>query len=193
MPGHDQSRRCYTFLQRLHADEHRLWPLRIQYYCPLNHQQHSWESEVLRGVSINSATQCIESLSALPPLDYFHPQPALLLWALAARGQIKPASLPCRCWSARSYWGTSPCSLAQQGLSRWPHCHCSVESQRAWRAAWCQWADCPPRTWKSSNRNRQIAPLSFLPLTRSHNMQAIQKVLLEKYILTNTSNDNGSS
>lgn len=70
-------------------------------------------------------------------------------------GKVSPPSLPtpslpCRCWSAHSYWGTSPRSPARQGPSRWPRSQCSGESRRAWRAEWYQWADCPPRTHKSS-------------------------------------------
>lgn len=32
MPGPDQSKRCYAFLQTLHSDEYSLWTLWIHYY-----------------------------------------------------------------------------------------------------------------------------------------------------------------
>ena len=133
------------------------------------------------------------SCLCLYPRDYFHLRPALLLWAWAVGGQSKSTSLPCRCWSVRSYWGTSLHSPAQPGLSQWPHSRCSEGSRKAWRAEWCQWAGCPPGTWKSSDKNGWVSQFSFLPLTGSQNMQVTQKVPLEKHISTKPSNNNNSS
>lgn len=164
MPGHDQSRRCYTLLQRFHGEKYTLWWIQSYHLRIINSTTENIKfKEKLPSVQLHNLLSCL----CLYPLDYFHLQSALLLWAWAMRGQSKSISLPCRCWSACSYWGTSLRSPARLGPPQWPHSRCSEGSRRAWRAESCQWAGCPPGTWKSSDKNRQVSQFSFLPLTQN--------------------------
>lgn len=159
MPGLDLSRRCCTFLPTV-TSLWWIWTLAymdsvLSNYHLQGHWKHNWEYKGPEGgVPVNSSKQSIMSHMASPcraiPISIRHCCSETWLWenkSTFQHGINPPASStspPCRCWSVHSYWGTSLRWLARLGRSQWPHSHCSGESHRAWRAAWYQWADCPP-------------------------------------------------